>query len=146
MLAPAAMNEDATDHDEVSGPVRRWLVYSCLIVDVISMKVFLGLLGQDDGWLDAHLFFFDRYSQLAVQLRRRGRIARARQLEDLAEQHYNAAPDDDPPEPEAAAIAMPVPSTRIVTNAVSRGHMGGRNNPRETEDFTEPNLAIDECS
>jgi len=111
------MNEDATDHDEVSGPVRRWLAYSCLIVDVLSMKVFLGLLGQDDGWLDAHLFFFDRYSQLAVQ-----------------------------PEPEAAAIAMPVPSTRIVTNAVSRGHMGGRNNPRETEDSTEPNLAIDSFS
>ena len=90
------------------------------------MKVIVWVLGQlfswavdpNDGILDSHLFFYDRYFALAEYHRLRGRIARADRLAAIAEAYFQAAPDDDD-EPEAAAMAMPVPRGRINTNAVS---------------------------
>jgi hypothetical protein len=69
--------------------------------------------------LDSHLFFFDRYSDLADHHKQRGRIAKADRLTAIAEAYFQAAPDDDEP-PKAAAIAMPVPRPMTRTNAVSK--------------------------
>ena len=96
-----------------------------IVVDIVSMKVFVWLLGQlftwavdpNGGILDSHLFFYDRYSNLAEYHRSKGHTAKAAMLTGIAAAYYRAAPDDD--EPEAAAIAMPVPRPRINTNAVS---------------------------
>ena len=89
------------------------------------MELFVWVLGTFFTWavdpnggiLDSHLFFYDRYSDLAEYHRSRGRTAKADRLAAIAEVYYRAAPDDDGPE--AAAMAMPVPRTRINTNAVS---------------------------
>ena len=88
------------------------------------MKVFVSLLGRlctrddpDGGILDSHLFFYDRYSDLAEYHRLRSQTAKADRFAAIAEAYYQAAPDDDPPE--TAAMAMPVPRPRINTNAVS---------------------------
>ena len=89
-----------------------------LLADIFSMKLFVWLLGHDGELLDSHLFFFDRYSDLADYHRVRGRLAKADRLTAIAEAHYQAAPDDDEP-PEAAAMAMPVPRPPVNTNAVS---------------------------
>lgn len=97
-----------------------------IVLDIVSMKVFVWVLGQlctwavdpNGGVLDSHLFFYDRYSDLAEYHRLRGRTAKAERLAAIAEAYYQAAPDDDD-EPEAAAMAMPVPRPRINTNAVS---------------------------
>ena len=89
-----------------------------LLLDVVSMKVFVSLFGHDGELLDSHLFFFDRYSDLADHHRQHGRIAKADRLEAIAEAYFQAAPGDDEP-PEAAAMAMPAPPLRIRTNAVS---------------------------
>lgn len=88
-----------------------------LLADIFSMKVFVAVLGRNGELLDSHLFFFDRYSALADFHRMRGRTAKADRLTAIAEAHYRAAPDDEPPE--AAAMAMPVPRPPIKTNAVS---------------------------
>jgi len=81
------------------------------------MKLFVRLLGRDGELLDSHLFFFDRYSDLADYHRLKGRTAKADRLAAIAELHYQAAPgDDDPP---AAAMAMPRPRPPVNTNAVS---------------------------
>src|SRR5207253_199905 len=95
------------------------------VLDIVSMKVFVWVLGMfftwavdsNDGILDSHLFFYDRYSDLAEYHRSRGRTAKAARLAAMAEAYYQAAPDDDGPE--AAAMAMPVPRPRMKTNAVS---------------------------
>jgi len=99
--------------------------HAILLVDILSMKVFVWALGdfawafdQNGGVLDSHLFFYDRYSDLAEYHRLKGRTAKAERLVAIAEAHYSAAPDDDQP-PEAAAVAMPVPRPPINTNAVS---------------------------
>lgn len=100
--------------------------HAVLAVDILSMKVFVWTLGelftwavdQNGGVLDSHLFFYDRYSDLAEYYRLKGRTARAERLAAIAEAHYRAAPDDDEP-PEAAAMAMPVPRPPVNTNAVS---------------------------
>jgi hypothetical protein len=97
-----------------------------IVLDIVSMKVFVWVLGQlftwavdpNGGILDSHLFFYDRYSDLAVYHRLRGRTTKAERLAAIAEAYYRSAPDDDD-EPEAAAIAMPVPRPAINTNAVS---------------------------
>ena len=97
-----------------------------IIVDIVSMKVFLWVLGRlltwavdpNGGVLDSHLFFYDRYSDLAEYHRLKGRIAKADRLTAIADTYYQAAPDDDD-EPEATAMAMPVPRPLIRTNAVS---------------------------
>jgi hypothetical protein len=78
-----------------------------LLFDIWSMKLFVWLFGQNGELLDSHLFFFDRYSELADHAKRNGRIEIAARLTAIAEAHFQAAPDDEPPD--AAAMAMPVP-------------------------------------
>jgi hypothetical protein len=89
-----------------------------LLLDILSMKLFVWMLGRNGELLDSHLFFFDRYSALADYHRLKGRIAKAEKLAAIAETYYQAAPDDDEP-PEAAAMAMPVPQPAVNTNAVA---------------------------
>ena len=104
--------------------------HALLLLDIVSMKVFVWLLGTFFTWatdpnggiLDSHLFFFDRYSDLAECHRRRGRIVKAERLAAVAEAYYRAAPDDDD-EPEAAAMAMPLPRRSMKTNAVSSARL-----------------------
>ena len=99
-------------------------------VDIVSMKVFVWALSglfawavdANDGILDSHLFFYDRYSDLAEYHRSKGRTAKADRLDAIAEAYYQAAPDDDEP-PEAAAMGMPVPRLLVKTNAVSTKRM-----------------------
>jgi hypothetical protein len=88
-----------------------------LLTNFWSMKLFVWMLGRNGELLDSHLFFFDRYSDLADYHRSKGRTAKAERLAAIAEAHYQAAPDDEPPE--AAAMAMPVPRPPVHTNAVS---------------------------
>lgn len=97
-----------------------------IVLDIASMELFVRLLGTfltsavdpNGGILDSHLFFYDRYSDLAEYHRFKGRTAKADRLAAIAEAYYHAAPDDDD-DPEAAAMAMPVPRPPIKTNAVS---------------------------
>jgi len=99
--------------------------HALLILDIMSMKMFVWMLGQlfewaadeNGGILDSHLFFYDRYSDLADYHRLKGRTVKAERLDAIAEAYYQAAPDDEPPE--AAAMAMPVPRPPVNTNAVS---------------------------
>jgi hypothetical protein len=93
-----------------------------LLVDIWSMELLVWMLGRNGELLDSHLFFFDRYSDLADYHRLKGKTAKADRLAAIAEAHYLAAPDDDEP-PEAAAMAMPVPRPPLNTNAVSRTRM-----------------------
>lgn len=96
-----------------------------IALDIVSMKVFVRVLGHLFAWavdpsggiLDSHLFFYDRYSDLAECHRLHGRTATAARLAAIARTYYQAAPEDDD-EP-AAAMAMPVPRPLIRTNAVS---------------------------
>jgi hypothetical protein len=107
--------------------------HALVVLDIASMKVFVWVLGHlftwpvdpNGGILDSHLFFYDRYSDLAEYHRSKGRTAKADRLVANAEAHYQAAPDDDD-EPEAAAMAMPVPRRRINTNAVSTSRLRKR--------------------
>jgi len=100
--------------------------HALIVLDILSMKVFVWVLGQVFTWeldpnggiLDSHLFFYDRCSDLADYHRLRGRTAKADRLAVIAKAYYQAATDDDH-EPEAAAMAMPVPRPLIRTNAVS---------------------------
>jgi hypothetical protein len=82
------------------------------------MKLFVWMLGQNGELLDSHLFFYHRYSELADYHAMKGNAAKAERIEAIAEAHFQAAPDDDPP-PEAAAMAMPVPRPPVMSNAVS---------------------------
>ena len=99
--------------------------HALIVLDIVSMKVSVWVLGQlftwavdrNGGILDSHLFFYDRYSDLAEYHRLKGRTANAERLAAIAEAYYQAAPDDDGPD--AAAMAMPVPRPPIKTNAVS---------------------------
>ena len=93
------------------------LAHARLLLDVVSMKIFVWVPSHDGELLNSHLFFFDRYSDLADYHRQQGRIAKADRLAAIAEAYFQAAPDDEPPE--AAAMAMPVPRPRTSTNAVS---------------------------
>lgn len=92
--------------------------HALLLADILSMKLFVWILGQDGELLDSHLFFFDRYSDLADFHRAKGRITKADRFAAIAEAYFRAAPDDDEP-PEAAAMAMPVPRPSRITNAIS---------------------------
>jgi hypothetical protein len=94
------------------------LAQARLRLDVVSMKIFVWMFGHDGELLDSHLFFFDRYSDLADDHRQQGRIAKAERLAAIAEAYFQAAPGDDEP-PKAAAMAMPVPRPMTSTNAVS---------------------------
>src|SRR5438105_4187936 len=96
--------------------------HDLLVVDIVSMKVFVWVLGELFAWavdpnggvLDSHLFFFDRYSDLADYHRLKRRTAKADRLAAIAEVYYQAAPDDDEP-PDAAAMRMPVPPPTVNT-------------------------------
>ena len=89
-----------------------------LLLDVVFMKIFVWVFGHEGELLDSHLFFFDRYSDLADYHRQQGRIAKADRLAVVAEAYFRAAPGDDEP-PAAAAMAMPAPRPFTSTNAVS---------------------------
>jgi hypothetical protein len=91
--------------------------HAWLVLDVVSMRLFVWLLGKNGELLDSHLFFFDRYSELADYHRARGRAAKAARLAAIAEAHYQSAPDDEPPR-KTAAMAMPVPLPPADTRAV----------------------------
>jgi len=91
--------------------------HACILLDIVSMKIFVWALGRNGELLDSRLFFFDRYSDLADYHRQQGRTAKADRLAAIAEAYFQAAPEDEPPE--AAAMAMPVPRPRMITNAVS---------------------------
>lgn len=114
----ALMLESRLSVGEWSRSMNATWVHVRLVLDIWSVKLFVSLVGRDGELLDSHLFFFDRYSELAEYYRSKGRLAKAEKLEALAETHYQAAPGDDEP-PEAAAAAMPVPRPPIRTNAVS---------------------------
>ena len=113
------------------------LSHALIVLDIASMKVFVWALRDlftwavdpNGGILDSHLFFYDRYSDLADYHRLRGRTAKADRLTAIAEAYYQAAPDDDD-EPEAAAMAMPVPRPPVRTNGVSTTRVP---KPREDE-------------
>lgn len=102
-----------------------WL-HAALVLDLVSIKLFVWTLAKlfpwstdsNGGLLDSHLFFYDRYTDLAEYHRLKGSNAKARRLAAIAEAHYRAAPDDDGP-PEAAAMGMPLPRPFVRTNAVS---------------------------
>lgn len=119
--------------------------YARIVVDIVSMKVFVWMLGQlftwavdpNGGILDSHLFFYDRYTDLADYHRLKGRTAKADRLATIAEAYYQFAPDDDD-EPEAAAMAMPVPRPLIRTNAVSTARVP---KPRADESFWPGSMA-----
>ena len=101
-----------------------------LVLDILSMKLFVRLFGRDGELLDSHLFFYHRYTELAEYHRARGRVRKADRLEAIAEVHYQAAPDDDPPR-KTAAMAMPVPRPWTSTNAVSTtGVKAARRTPK----------------
>jgi hypothetical protein len=91
----------------------------CLLLDIWSMKLFVWMLGEHGELLDSHLFYFDRYSELAYHHRRNGRIAKADRLAAIAAAHFELAPDDDEPPKKAAAMGMPIPQPPLDTNAVS---------------------------
>ena len=99
----------------------RRAMYLRLLFDIWSMKLFVWLFGQNGELLDSHLFFFDRYTELADEARRKGRFERADRLTAIAETYFQAAPDDDPLD--TAAMAMPVPQPPLKTNAVSATRM-----------------------
>ena len=92
-------------------------------------ELFARTVDPNGGLLDSHLFFYDRYSDLAEYHRLKSRNAKADRLAAISEAYYQAAPDDDD-EPEAAAMAMAVPRPPINTNAVSTTRLP---KPREGE-------------
>ena len=113
--------------------------HAALLIDIWSMKLFVRLLGRNGELLDSHLFFFDRYCELADYHRLHGRTATADRFAAIAEAHYQAAPgDDDPPEPEAAAMAMPVPRPMIRTDAVSTTRITGPSTKRSSHLWPSP--------
>ena len=89
--------------------------HACILLDIVSMKIFVWALGRNGELLDSHPF--SRYSDLADYHRQQGPTAKADRLAAIAEAYFQAAQDDEPPE--AAAVAMSVPRPRMTTNAVS---------------------------
>jgi len=98
--------------------VKALLAHLGLLLDVVSIKILVWAFGGDGELLDSHLFFFDRYSDLADYHRQRGQIAKAARLAAMAGAFYQAAPGDDEPPP-AAAMAMQAARPMIRTKAVS---------------------------
>jgi hypothetical protein len=97
--------------------VKAVLAHARLMLDVLSMKIFVWMFGHDGELVDSHLFFFNRYSHVA-DYHRLGRIAKAVRLAAIEDAYFQAAPDDDEP-PEAASMAMLVPRPMTRTKAVS---------------------------
>ena len=97
-----------------------------LRIDLMTAKVLVWLarVGRDaDLTPDSHLYFFDRYSRLAVCHRRLGHTARVRRLQDKADVHYRLGGGTGPPY--AAAMAMPRPARWLMVDARSRHQLGG---------------------
>jgi hypothetical protein len=91
-----------------------------LSFDLWTAKVLVWMAARNpdaDLTPDTHRFFFDRYSRLAEYHRTHGRPARARRLQEKADEHYRASGDDGP---FAAAMAMPRPGRFLSVNAVGR--------------------------
>ena len=63
------------------------LVHARLLIDILSMKMFVWMFGRNGELLDSHLFFFDRYAGLADHHRRQGRIAKADRLATAYDEH-----------------------------------------------------------
>ena len=67
--------------------------HALIVIDIVSMKVLVWALRQlftravdpNGGILDSHLFFYDRYSDLAENHRLRGRNAKADRFAAIAE-------------------------------------------------------------
>src|SRR5437870_515162 len=95
-------------------------------LDLASAKilVWIASVGRDaELTAEAHLYFFDRYQKLADYQRRHGHIARARNLQEKADEHYRLGGGDGPPY--AAAMGMPRPRHWFAADAVSRHGFGG---------------------
>ena len=91
-----------------------------MVADILSMKLFVRLLGRHGELLDSHLFFDVRYCELAELHERHGRVTRAARLDAIAEHYFQLAPDGDDDPRKTAAMAMPVPRPRIFTDAMSK--------------------------
>jgi hypothetical protein len=99
---------------------------SAVRLDLVSAKilVWIARAGRDaELTADAHIYFFDRYQKLADYHRRRGHVARARTLQENADEHYRLGGGDGPPY--AAAMGMPRPRHWFATDAVSVHRLGG---------------------
>src|SRR5438128_1637139 len=99
---------------------------SGLRLDLVTAKVLVWVasVGRDvDLTSEAHIFFFDRYQRLAEYHRRRGHDARARRLQEKADEHYALGGGDGPPY--AAAMGMPHPRQWVATDAVGRSQFRG---------------------
>jgi hypothetical protein len=94
---------------------------SALRFDVVTANVLVWVasVGRDaDLTAEAHIYFFDRYQRLAEYHRLRGHDARARRLQEKADEHYALGGGDGPPY--AAAMGMPRPRRWVSADPVSR--------------------------
>jgi len=110
------MNAPAPKHESISA-VR---------LDLVSAKVLVWIasVGRDaELTAEAHIYFFNRYQTLADHHRRRGHAARARRLQEKADEHHRLGGSDGPPY--AAAMGMPRPRQWFSTDVVSRHRAGG---------------------
>ncbi len=95
---------------------------TALRFDLITAQalVWVVSIGRDvELTSEAHVYLFDRYQRLADYHRRRGHSARARRLQQKADEHRQFGGGDPP---RAAAMALPRPTRWVATNAVSRPH------------------------
>ena len=104
-----------------------------LVLDILSMKLFVRLFGRNGELLDSHLFFYHRYTELADYHDARGRVLQADRFEAIAEAYYQAAPDDEPPR-KSAAMAMPVPRPPVNTDVVSTTPLKAARRARRSHD------------
>ena len=65
---------------------------------------------------EVHLFLADRYGRLARYHSKQGNEGRARRLDELAAWHFKQS---NPEPPRAVAMAMPIPTSPVQTQAVS---------------------------
>jgi hypothetical protein len=113
----------------VSSRRRSGLYAWSLSADLLCAKVLVWIasVGRDvEITPEAHIYFFDRYRQLAAHHRAHGRIEKAKRLQAKADEHYRAGGGVDGP-PYAAAVAMPRPRRFVQTDAVSRNRFDGPN-------------------
>lgn len=97
-----------------------------LRADVISARLLVWMVTAGDYrklTADAHLYFVDRYQQLAEFHRRRGHVRRAHDLQNKADRHWRSSGGWDQP-PRAAAMALPRPQRWVLTDAVGRDWPG----------------------
>jgi len=89
--------------------------------DLASTHVLLWLAHPSEDEVlrpEVHLFLADRYGRLARHHQRLGHARRALVLNQKAEEHCRLGGGNEPPP--AVAMAMPVPSPRILVDAVAR--------------------------